>query len=154
MDVAGYDYSLGEEISINDYKININSYDISKDFSVTYNSCVSSNECYDFKEVLRPSVIRNREKVLLKIDGTLFLDGSNKNLFNFIRDFGSVEYSYNNNTYVEYGDFNSIVSSKSSQSNVYYIEVDKEIADASFIKLNFNFRDKKYSYVLRGNLNG
>ena len=76
MNVAGYDYSLGEEISINDYKININSYDISKDFSVTYNSCVSLNECYDFREILRPSVIRNKEKVLLKIDGSLSFDGS------------------------------------------------------------------------------
>ena len=152
VDVAGYDYSLGEEISINDYKININSYDISKDFSVTYNSCVSSNECYDFREILRPSVIRNKEKVLLKIDGSLSFDGSAKNLFNFIHDFGSIDYVYNNNSYIEYGDFNSVISSKSSQSNVYYIEVDKEIMDASFIKLNFNFRDKKYSYILRGNL--
>lgn len=154
VDVNSVDYSLGDEISIDNYNININSYDISKDFSVTYNSCVSLNECYDFRDILRPSVIRNKEKVLLKIDGSLSFDGSAKNLFNFIHDFGSIDYVYNNNSYIEYGDFNSVISSKSSQSNVYYIEVDKEIMDASFIKLNFNFRDKKYSYILRGNLNG
>lgn len=150
--VNNYDYALGEEISIDNYKVMINSYDINRNFTVMYNSCISTNECYDLREVLNPSVIRNREKVLLRVDGSLVLDDSSKSLYNFISQFGSIEYVYNGNSFIEYGDFNSVISTKSSQSNVYYIEVDKEIMDASYIKLNFNFRDKKYSYILRGDI--
>ena len=110
------------------------------------------NECYDLREVMRPSVIRDKEKVLLRIDGSLVFGDSNKNLYNFISQFGSIEYVYNGASYIEYGDFNSVVSTKNDLSSVYYIEVDKEIMDASYIKLNFNFRDKKYSYILRGDI--
>ncbi len=152
VDVNNSNYSLGDEILIDNNKIMINSYDISKDFTVTYNSCISSNECYDLREIIRPSVIRDREKVLLRIDGSLISDDSNKNLYSFISQFGSIEYVIDGNSYVEYGDFNSVISTKSDLSNVYYIEVDKEIMNASSIKLNFNFRDKKYSYILRGDI--
>ena len=152
VDVSSFDYSLGEEISIDNNKIVVNSYDINRDFTIVYNSCISMNECYDLREVMRPSVIRDKEKVLLRIDGSLVFGDSNKNLYNFISQFGSIEYVYNGASYIEYGDFNSVVSTKNDLSSVYYIEVDKEIMDASYIKLNFNFRDKKYSYILRGDI--
>lgn len=154
VNVNDFNYALGEDIIIDDYKVNINSFDISKSFDVFYNSCVTINECYDYREVLRPSVIRDREKVLLRVDGSLFYNDSNKNLYNFISNFASIEYVYDGKTYIEYGDFNSIVSSKVSLPNVYYIEIDKEIMDAASIKLNFNFRDRRFSYILRGNLDG
>lgn len=152
VNVNGFDYSLGEEINIDNKMVVVNSYDINKDFTVMYNSCISTNECYDLREIIRPSVIRDREKVLLRIDGSLVSGDSNKNLYSFISQFGSIEYVYNGNSYIEYGDFNSVLSTKSNLSNIYYIEVDREIMDASSIKLNFNFRDKKYSYILRGGI--
>ena len=152
-DIKTYEYGLNNVIDIDDYKVNIVDYDISKSFVVNYNSCILPNECYDFKEVLLPSLMRNREKVLLKLNGSVSNSIGNLNMYKFIKNYGSIDYVYIGNNYTEISDFNVVVSSKSSLSNVYYIEVDKEIMDASSIKFNFNFRDRKYSYILRGDSN-
>lgn len=144
------DYSIGDELVINDYKVKIDSFDIDNHFVVNYNSCIRYNECYDFREVLKPSLVRNREKVLLKINGSVINNDVVNNFSDFFTKFGSIDYIYNDTFYTEHGDFNSVLSSKSNDSGVYFIEVNKEVKDASFIKLNFNFRDKVYSYILRG----
>ena len=145
-----YEYGLNNLIDIDNYKVNIVDYDIKKSFVVNYNSCILPNECYDFREILLPSILRNRDKVLLRLNGNVSDSNGNLNLFKFFSNYGSIEYVYNGNTYTEVSDFNLVVSSKSSDIHTYYVEVDKEIMDASFIKLNFNFRNRKYSYFLRG----
>lgn len=155
VDSKTFEYALSNEININNYKLILSSYEINDEFVINYNSCVRSNECYDFREVLRPSVAREREKVLLKIDGNILYNdelGKSTNLYNFISQFGSIEYVYQGNTYIESSDFNLVVSSKANQSNIYYVEVDREIMGATSIKLVFNFRDTKYAYVLRGDI--
>lgn len=149
-DVHSNEYLLGEDISINDYKLNISSFDINKDFVINYNSCIKVGECYDFREILRPVVTRDREKVLLKVNGNINVGDKSIDLSRFISQFGSIEYTYNGETYIESNDFNSVISSRVNDSSVYYIEVNKEIKDSSSIKLSFNFRNMKYSYILRG----
>ena len=143
------EYSIGTDIDINDYKVNINSFDINKQFVVNYNSCIVVGECYDFKEVLRPVVSREKEKVLLKLNGSVTINDKVIDLSRFFIQFGSIEYINNGSSNVEYGDFNSVISTKSDEVS-YYIEVNKEVIDSSSIKLCFNFRDKKYCYILRG----
>jgi hypothetical protein len=148
-----YYYSLGNDINTGKYSINISDFDISDSYVINYNSCIVSGECYDFKEILRPSLIRNKDKVLLKLVGSAKDGDSSSNLFNLINSFGSIDYIYDGKSYSEYSDFNVVVSTKSKDNNVYYIEVDKEVMNSSNIKLSFNFRDSKYSYVLRGDIN-
>ena len=155
---SSYEYALGNEIDLNSsfsgYKVNLNSFDISRRYVINYNSCIRSNECYDFREILNPSV-RDHDKVLLRLDGNIVFDNSINgvnNLYQLISKFGSIDYVYNGNTYSEMLDFNLVNSNKSDEKNVYYIEVDKEIMDATSIKLSFNFRNSKYSYVLRGDI--
>ena len=148
-------YNLTETIDIDNYKITINNYELQNSFVNTYNTCITNNECYDLKEILKASSTRNKEKVLLKIEGNLEFEnmlGKINNLYSFIDYFASIEYTYKGKTYEEKRDFNEVVATKTSQNNQYYIEVDKEILDATDIKLSFNLRNNKYTYVLRGNI--
>lgn len=154
IDVDSVDYSLGNDIDTGNYIINISDFDINDSYTINYNSCVVIGECYDFREVLKPSLFRNKDKVLLKVIGSAsYSDKSSANLFNLFSSFGSIDYVYDGKSYSESSDFNLVVSTKSSDKNVYYIEIDKEIMDASMIRMTFNFRNNKYSYVLRGDIN-
>lgn len=149
------EYSLGSEININNYKVNFNSYDISNKYVINYNSCIRVDECIDFKEILVPTVSREKDKALLKVNGSISLDselGKNTNFSWFFKNFASIDYVLDGKSYTEIGDFEFVTSSKSNESNVYYIEVDKEIANASSIKIKFNFRDVNYVYVIRGDM--
>lgn len=146
------EYSLGTDVVIDNYRVVLNSFEISSMFVNTYNSCINRNECYDFREILKASPLRDHDKVLLKINGNAsYVDdlGSSINLYNFINTFGSISYTYDGKDYSS-SNFYLTTASKTSENNVYYIEIDKEIMDASSIKLNFNFRNNIYSYVLRG----
>lgn len=155
------EYELANEINtedskIMDYKITINNYDIEYRYENTYNACVKSNECYDFKEIIKPSATRNQEKVLLKLEGNISYEnvlGKINNLYELINYFGSIEYTYNGKEYTEKSDFNQVIPTKTNNKDIFYIEVNKEIKEAENIKLSFNIRNMKYSYVLRGNIN-
>lgn len=154
-------YELGNQIDttssqISDYKIQINNYDIKERFDNNYNACIRSKECYDFKEILVPSQTRNNKKTLLKVDGTIEYQNvlSNiTNLYEFIEKFGTIEYTLNNIKYKETGDFFEVLQTINKQENTYYIEIDKEIEQASQIKLVFNLRNTRYEYTLRGDAN-
>ena len=152
------EYALGNEIdlsnSLSDYKISVNSFDISDKFVGIYNACINSGECYDFKEVLKPS-LRNKDKVLLKLNGSISYSssiGKIGSLYDLIYNFGSIEYTIDGNSYVEAYDFSSTSFSRVYESNILYVEVDKDLVNSSNLKLCFNFRDAKYCYVLRGDL--
>ena len=134
------------------YKVTINNFEIAKSFTNIYNFCVSNVECFDSREILVPSVTRNREKVLLKLNGNLSYDKVINNitdLYGFISTFGSIEYIYNGLSMVEKADFNQVVPVKAKDDN-YYIEVDKDVMSADVIKLVFTIRNTRYVYVLKG----
>lgn len=154
IDTNSVDYTLGNDINTGNYIINISDFDINESYVVNYNSCIVAGECYDLREVLRPSLFRSKDKALLKVTGSVsYSDKSIGNLFNLFSTFGSIDYVSNGKNYSEDSDFNLVISTKSSDKNVYYIEVNREIIDASEIRLSFNFRNHKYSYVLRGDIN-
>lgn len=152
-------YNLKEEIdttsNISSYKIKINDYEIKPIYKTTYNACIKENECYDFVEILSPLVERNNQKVILKINGSIeYKETLNSivDIYGFINTFGSIEYTYNGTKYIEKNDFNQLKFKKIKDDN-YYIEVDKNIIEASDIKLVFNIRNNKYTYILKGDAN-
>ena len=109
----------------------------------------------DFKEVLVPEVSREKEKTLLKINGNISskdTTGKNYDFSSIFKNYASISYVVDGKSYYETSDFNFVFSTKSSETNSYYVEVDKDILNASFIKVTFNFRDSRYSYVLRGDV--
>lgn len=141
-----YEYSISDKLELDKGTFTLNGYEVRDKFVNTYNSCIS-NECFDLREVIKASVVREREKAVLKVsvEGTDF--------YNLFKDFGSIDYVYGDKEYSEHSDFNLVTPSKTSKDGVYYIEVNKEVLDASIIKLSFNFRNTKYSYILRGETN-
>jgi len=153
-------YNLTEQIDtketgFSDYKIQINSYDINDFYVETYNTCIN-NECLDFKDIIKPSVETNKEKTLLKIEGTLeynTLINKIKNISSLISQFGTIEYELNGKKHTETNDFNEQTFKKVNKENTYYIEINKEIKDATEIKLIFTMRNQKYIYILRGDQN-
>ena len=149
-------HNLTEEIELtklNNYKIKIDNYEIQDSYTKIYNTCITTNECYDFKEILKPSVTANKEKTLLKIEGTLEtkkISNNIKNLYDVINNFATITYTYNGTTYTETNDLYQVTPTKVNEPNTYYIEVNKEIKDASRIVLSLNIRNVEYQYILRG----
>lgn len=147
---------LNNEIALNNYKLKLISYELQDKFTNTYNKCINNTECYDLKEILVPSV-REREKVILKIEGTFEYEENISNiidLYSFIEKYGSIKYTYNGNEYTETNDFKEVQANKTKQDNVFYIEVNKEILNAEKIEITFNIRNNTYRYILRGDSNG
>jgi len=159
-EITNKEYNLTEEIDTSDsnvsnYKIIVNNFEISEKYTKFYNSCISETECYDFKEIIKPITTTNKDKALLKIEGNITSETKINNindLYSLFKTFGSIEYTYNGVKYTERNDFNQVKFTKINDG-AYYIEVDKEIINATEIKLNFNIRNNKYSYILRGNTN-
>ena len=148
------EYQLNNEISLDNYKLNITNYELKDKFTNTYNSCIRTNECYNFNEIIVPS-IREKAKIVLKIEGNIeFKDSINKisNVYDFIEKYATIEYTYNGVTYTETNDFNEIVPSRTSEKNIFYIEVNKDILNAEKINLSFNIRNNTYKYILRGDI--
>lgn len=148
------EYALNNEINLNNYKININNYELKDKFVNTYNTCVTGNECYDFNEIIIPSV-RDKEKIVLKIEGNLeYEENINKisTLYDFIEKYATIEYTYNGTTYSETSDFNQIMLYRTNENNIFYIEVNKEVLNAEKINLLFNIRNNTYKYILRGDV--
>lgn len=145
-------YNLNDTIELENYKINISNYELNDKFVNKYNNCITQSECYDFNEIIVPSV-REKTKAVLKIEGNLeYTESINKisNISDLIEKYGVIEYTYNGNSYEEAYDFNEIKTVRTTEDNVYYIEVDKEILNAEKINLSFKIRNDKYTYTLRG----
>lgn len=153
------EYTLENQIdtsdsNISDYNITINNYDIQEKYTKTYYSCVNVNECYTFNETINPTVTTNKEKTLLRIEGLLTYENKLEgvaNVYEFIKKFGTLEYTVNGITHKERNDFNQVKFAKVKENDTYYIEVDKEVMNADTIKLIFNIRNFEYTYILRGN---
>lgn len=147
---------LQEELSfensiLKDYKINITSFDIQNNYKLQYNFCIS-NECYPSYEYLKPSITSNYDKVLLKITGSLTKQNSIDNiydLYDFIDYFGNLYYVIDGERKVQSIQFKEVKSKKANQENTYYIEILKEVENASSISLVFTIRNRNYEYVLK-----
>ena len=147
---------LQEELSfensiLKDYKINITSFDIQNNYKLQYNFCIS-NECYPSYEYLKPSITSNYDKVLLKITGSLTKQNSIDNiydLYDFIDYFGNLYYVIDGERKVQSIQFKEVKSKKVNQENTYYIEILKEVENASSISLVFTIRNRNYEYVLK-----
>ena len=140
-----------KETNLSDYLITINNYEIKDIYESTYTSCINNNECFDYKEILKPS-INEKPKTILKLDGTISYENkisSISNLYDYISVFGTIEYKLNGKRYYETQDFNQLTFNKTKNDSI-YIEVNKDIMNAEEIRLSFNIRNYKYSYVLKG----
>lgn len=142
------DYKLGDIININNDIILVNEYEIKESFIIDYDYCIKDT-CYKSIQYLVPSLNTNYDKAILRING-LFNKGTNSNynsFTNILSSVGTIQYSINGEN--KYSSMTRINDLKSNEKNIYYYEVNKEILNADSIKLNFNTRKCKYSYILK-----
>ena len=71
------------------------------------------------------------------------------NFYELFNNFGYIEYKVGNKTYRQDAGFNELKSAKISEDNTYYIEIKKEIAQASSICLGLKVRNVDYRYYLK-----
>jgi len=149
-------YLLGQKVEFTDsilsnYKIQLYDYDIKDKFKIEYEYCIS-NECQKSYDYLMPKLNTNYDKVLLNITGEVETENNiskKYNLYQFIEKFGKICYTIDGTLKTQELNNNLISSNRIKQSNNYYIEVNKEIENASDISIVFTIRDRIYEYKLK-----
>lgn len=151
-------YQLGEEINFEDlpfknYKIKIDSYEIKPKFKLEYNYCYKK-ECIKSYEYVKPSVVSNYDKVLLKLTGTYNLSDEVNiegvyDIFDLIDKFGYLKYELNGDIKTQNVIFKEATSNKVKEKDTYYVEILKEVQKASKISLIIKIRNQTYEYILK-----
>ncbi len=160
LDSDNHDYKMGDELdlknsTINDAKIKIDSYKIASKFKVDYNFCTTSKICIKSTEYLVPTTTNSRyDKTLLKLTGNFEFNKDNiiNDFYKLFVNFGYIEYRIGDKMYRQDSMFKEIKSNKLKQSNVCYIEVNKDIEKADSVYIGFKIRNIDYRYYLeKGN---
>lgn len=147
-------FNLTETIDIKDsviqnLKLKINNVEISDTFRVDYNYCI--DKCYPSYEYIKPTLSGNTEKTILKIDGNLIKESTNKfeNLYTFIKSFGTIEYEINGQAKTISLNTKLLKPAKTIKDEEYYIEVPKEVGYAEKMNIVFQIRNKTYKYIVK-----
>lgn len=147
----GLNEELSFKDSLGDIKFTIIDYEIADRFVFDYNYCIKKDDCIPSKEYMKPSIDKNFDKVVLRLNVN-YKDNSNLKLnsfYKFFSRFGSISYKKNDTWYTQKGNFEELKSSKASVNNNIYIGIKSDIMDADEIKFVFNIRDSKYEYLLK-----
>lgn len=152
-------YSLGDTIDfsdsvLQDTKLTIDFSNVLSQYSLNYNFCVSTDECYNSVEILKPAIINNYDKTLVKLNGSIeWSQNSAKekttDLFKFMSLYGSFKYTINGQEKSDVTALKQVKSVRVNEDNIYYIEAIKEIESASEISIVFKVRDYIYIYKIR-----
>ena len=151
-------YKLGDTIDFSDSilgktKLTINNEEISSIFKLNYNFCVVENECYKSIEYLKPSVINNYDKTLIKFNGKIDWDletarTKTTDLFKFMSLYGKFKYKIDDTEKNDITVLKNVKSVRVNEEDTYYIEAIKEIENASQLQIEFRIRDYIYIYKL------
>lgn len=138
---------------LNTTTIEIDSTEISSQFVNTYKYCPKTNECYTSTEYIKPSIVNNYDKTLLKITGNLNLNENTllgvSDLYDFISTFGTLKYKINGEEKTQNISFKEVTPTKNKKKNVYYLEVLKEVENAEEISLSLKIRNVTYTYKIK-----
>ena len=152
-------FNLGDSINFKDsvigeYEITIENFRVANQFRNQYRFCETPNNCYSSFEYIRPNIITNFPRGLLRIQGNMVVDenielSNTHDLFWFIHNFGRLRYEINGE--VKYQDirFRQVVAARTRESDVYYLEIIKEAVNANRLSIILHFRDQIYEYVLK-----
>lgn len=153
------EYKIGDEMKIENnvlkgLSLKINSATIQDEFKLSYNFCATAGECYQSFEYIKPDILTNYDKTLLKLNINYSLDNpyiksSYKDAFNFINQYGTVEYVLNNEKKTHPVAFKKATPNKVNTGNDLYVEVLKEVKNASSIDLVFKVRNQEYRYKIK-----
>lgn len=151
-------YNLGDTIDfkgsiLGDTKFTINEKDINSLFTLNYDFCVDDKNCYPSIEHLKPSIVNNYDKTLLKINGNIDWDlnaarSKTTNMFNFINLYGSFSYKIDGIEKKDSTILKNVKSLRVNEDNTYYLELIKEVENAEELVLTLKVRDYVYIYKI------
>lgn len=140
-------YNINEELNFSDSmlkssKISISSYSIKTQFTYTYSSCITTNNCYD-----NNVIVESANKKVLNIVFTSSYDNLNILINNNIlfNDYITLKYVSSG---IEY-ESNYTNITPNSYSDGVFLSVEENTLLASKIWLEFNIRSKRYIYYLK-----
>lgn len=148
-------FKVGETINFNNTLGNIyftiNSFEIKDKFLIKYNYCINEKDCLLSKEYIVPTINQNFDKHIMKLDVNYKneSDLNVKKFYDFFSMFGIIEYKIGDKTYIQNSRFEELKSKKTDNKNNIYIGINSNISKADSIKLVFNIRDSKYTYILK-----
>lgn len=147
---------LKEDINLSDSNlkessIRINSYSLASSFTENYKYC-SNNNCFEGSTTIKPDITQRSEKIILKLETEFII---NKKLFmskylvtasDFMKYFATINYTLNNTIKTTKVD---IITSKYIKNTIAFLEVPKEMEDATSIKLYLTIRNSRYIITLK-----
>ncbi|NLL44295.1 MAG: hypothetical protein GX247_01335 [Mollicutes bacterium] len=153
------EFQLGETMVLNDsilgnVEFKIDKYEINDEYRLTYNFCVTKDECYPSYEYVKPNITNRYDMALMYLNGKMKWDeeiavNPITNIYSFINNFGELVYEIDDKTKVQKVGFKQINPVKVKVKDDYYIEVLDEVKKANKIALVFNLRNIQYKYVLK-----
>lgn len=140
--VLNQEYIIGGGL-LNGYELKFNNLELGSSYNINYNVCVKGNECYNYYEVVQPSLTGNVDMAVLKVSGDMVVpdNGNIKTIDKLITTFGNISYTING---VQKTQAITKYYTPARKDNNYYFEVNKEILSASEVSLELNVRNNKY----------
>lgn len=152
------EYKIGDVIDFSDSILgNTNfvlyDYDLNNVFDISYDFCIK-DKCYSSIERLKPSILNNYDKTLLKINSLIVWDDDiasdrKEDVFRFLSMFGSFKYEVDGIEKTDFTTLKNVVSTRKKLNQTYYLEVIKEMIDANKIDLIIKVRDYTYIYNIK-----
>lgn len=148
---------IGDEINFKNSNLEnstfkVNSILIKDSFTEKYNYCVTESKCYEGNKIISTSVEGKNKNTLVRLDTKTSIDENisiSKYLnsgVDYIKYFASFNYTINNVN--KNASFN-IIYSDFVKDNIIFIELPKEIKNASNIKLYLTIRNIRYTVNLK-----
>lgn len=151
-------YKIGDQLILKNpilgtSELKITGYDVKKEYQLVYNYCVQANQCQRSFEYLRPNILTNYDKSLLKLSYEYAPIANWNRKYNdpyqLISYFGTIEYQIDGKLKTHFLDLTQVKPVKTNVGNVMYIEVLSELQQAEKIYLELNVRNNKYVYELK-----
>lgn len=153
------EHKLGEKVEFNhsilkNGSLIISDYDLKKEYKLQYNFCPTEGECYQSFEYIKPSILTNYNKTLLKLNISFDMNNpyfkkDSTNVFQFLNTYGKIKYVINGNEKIQNIDFKQVKPVKANSSHVVYLEVLEEIMQADKISFILKIRNQEFIYILK-----
>lgn len=132
---------------LKNHELKVNDFEFDSSFKINYNSCVKTNECYQFYEIVKPTLSGISDKGVLRINMDLIVpDNSKITVKSLIAQFGSIKYEINGVKKVS--SIGKMLDITHKDGN-YYFEIKKEILGAEKISLVIATRNDVYNFILK-----
>lgn len=129
------------------YELTINDYEIKNIFKINYNTCVRGNECYNFYEIVKPTLSGISDKGVLRLNLSLITpENANFNIKTLITQFGSIEYEFEG--IKKSSSIDKLIDTTRNDGN-YYFEIKKEILESGKLNLVIKARNDIYRFRLK-----